>query len=45
MLRSEAVVVSPKDTLDRLIDRQFKNVKLLMQAVESAKFAPESIRS
>ena len=30
-----------KETLDRLIDRHFKNVKLLMQAVESARFAPE----
>ena len=42
-LRSEAVsrVLSKIDTLDRLIDRQFKNVKLLMQAVESARFAPE----
>jgi hypothetical protein len=42
-LRSEAVsrVLSDIDTLDRLIDRQFKNVKLLMQAVESARFAPE----
>ena len=42
-LRSEAVsrVLSDVDTLDRLIDRQFKNVKLLMQAVESARFAPE----
>lgn len=42
-LRSEAVsrVLSHIDTLDRLIDRQFKNIKLLMQAVESARFAPE----
>ena len=42
-LRSEAVsrVLTKIDTLDRLIDRQFKNVKLLMQAVESARFAPE----
>ena len=42
-LRSEAVsrVLSKIDTLDRLIDRQFKNVRLLMQAVESARFAPE----
>ena len=32
-LRSEAVgrVLTKIDTLDRLIDRQFKNVKLLMQ--------------
>ena len=42
-LRSDAVsrVLTKIDTLDRLIDRQFKNVKLLMQAVESARFAPE----
>ena len=42
-LRSEAEsrVLTKIDTLDRLIDRQFKNVKLLMQAVESARFAPE----
>ena len=42
-LRSAAVsrVLSKIDTLDRLIDRQFKNIKLLMQAVESARFAPE----
>jgi hypothetical protein len=42
-LRSEAVsrVLSKIETLDRLIDRQFKNIKLLMQAVESARFAPE----
>ena len=42
-LRSEALsrVLTKIDTLDRLIDRQFKNIKLLMQAVESARFAPE----
>ena len=42
-LRSEAVsrVLTKIETFDRLIDRQFKNVKLLMQAVESARFAPE----
>ena len=42
-LRTEAVsrVLTKIDTFDRLIDRQFKNVKLLMQAVESARFAPE----
>ncbi|MGB1373679.1 MAG: hypothetical protein ACPG6R_11200 [Aequoribacter sp.] len=42
-LRSEAMsrVLSDIDTLDRLIDRQFKNIKLLMQAVESVRFAPE----
>ena len=42
-LRSEAVslVLTKIDTLDRLIDRQFKNIKLLMQAIDSARFAPE----
>jgi hypothetical protein len=42
-VRSEAVsrLLTKIDTLDRLIDRQFKNIKLLMQAVESARFAPE----
>jgi len=42
-MRSKAVsrVLTTIDTLDRLIDRQFKNIKLLMQAVESARFAPE----
>jgi hypothetical protein len=42
-LRSEAVsrVLTKIDTLDRLIDRQFKNIKLLMQAIETARFAPE----
>ena len=41
-LRSEAVsrVLTKIETQDRLIDRQFKNIKLLMQAVESARFAP-----
>lgn len=29
------------DTLDQLIDRQFKNIKLLMRALESARFASE----
>ena len=28
-------------TLMRLIDRQFKNIRLLMQAHDSAKFAPQ----
>ncbi len=42
-LRSEAVsrLLTKIETLDRLIDRQFKSIKLLMQAVESARFAPE----
>ena len=33
---------SPKSIpLDKLIDRQFKNIRLLMQAYDSAKFAPQ----
>ena len=42
-LRSKAIsrVLSDLDTLDRLIDRQFKSIKLLMQVVESGRFAPE----
>ena len=46
-LWSEAVSrsLTKIDTLDRLIDRQFKNIKLLMQAVDSARFAPDYTRS
>ena len=42
-LRAEATreVLSQIDTLDKLIDRQFKNVRLLMQAHDSAKFSPQ----
>ena len=42
-LRAEATreVLPQIDTLDRLIDRQFKNIRLLMQAHDSAKFAPQ----
>ena len=42
-LRSEALsrVLTKIDILDRLIDRQFKNIKLLLQSVVSARFAPE----
>jgi len=42
-LRAEATRDAlPKiDTLDKLIDRQFKNIRLLMQAHDSAKFAPQ----
>ena len=32
---------SSYETLDRLIERQFKNVKLLMQAYDSVRFAPQ----
>ena len=42
-LRAEATreTLPQIDTLDRLIDRQFKNIRLLMQAHDSAKFAPQ----
>ena len=32
---------SSYETLDRLIERQFRNVKLLMQAYDSVRFAPQ----
>ena len=42
-LRAEATrdALPQIDTLDKLIDRQFKNIRLLMQAHDSAKFAPQ----
>ena len=42
-LRAEASreVLPQIDTMDRLIERQFKNIRLLMQAHDSAKFAPQ----
>ena len=42
-LRSEAMsrARSSYETLDRLIERQLKNVKLLMQAYDSVRFAPQ----
>ena len=42
-LRAEATrdAIPQIDTLDKLIDRQFKNIRLLMQAHDSAKFAPQ----
>jgi len=42
-LRAEATreALPQIDTLDRLIDRQFKNIRLIMQAHDSAKFAPQ----
>ena len=42
-LRAEATreVLSQIDILDKLIDRQFKNIRLLMQAHDSAKFSPQ----
>ena len=42
-LRAEAIkeTLPQIDTLGRLIDRQFKSIRLLMQAHDSAKFAPQ----
>ena len=42
-LRTEAAsrVRGSYETLDRLIERQLKNVKLLMQAYDSVRFAPQ----
>ena len=42
-LRTEAFsrVRDSYETLDRLIDRQLKNVKLLMQSYDSVRFAPQ----
>ena len=42
-LRSDALsrARSSYETLDRLIERQLKNVKLLMQAYDSVRFAPQ----
>ena len=42
-LRAEASreVLPQIDTMDRLIERQFKNIRLLMQAHDSAKFTPQ----
>ena len=42
-LRAEATkeALPQIDTLDRLIDRQFKNIRLLMQAHDSAKLVPQ----
>jgi len=42
-LRSEAFsgARSAYETLDRLIERQLKNVKLVMQAYDSVRFAPQ----
>lgn len=45
-LRAEAVRNSIKDleVVDRLIERQFKNMRLLMQAYESVRFAPQLLK-
>ena len=42
-LRSSALTSArnSNETLDRLIERQFKNIKLLMQAYDSVRFAPQ----
>jgi hypothetical protein len=45
-LRAEAVRKSIKEleVIDRLIERQFKNIRLLMQAYESVRFAPQLLK-
>ena len=45
-LRAEAVRESIKEleVIDRLIERQFKNMRLLMQAYESVRFAPQLLK-
>ena len=45
-LRSDAVRLSVKEleVIDRLIERQFKNMRLLMQSYESVRFAPQLLK-
>ena len=45
-MRAEAVRKSVKEleVIDRLIERQFKNMRLLMQAYESIRFAPQLLK-
>ena len=45
-LRAEAIRKSIKelDVIDRLIERQFKNMRLLMQSYESVRFAPQLLK-
>ena len=45
-LRADAVRGSIKEleVIDRLIERQFKNMRLLMQSYESVRFAPQLLR-
>jgi hypothetical protein len=45
-LRAEAIGKSIKEleVVDRLIERQFKNIRLLMQAYESVRFAPQLLK-
>ena len=45
-LRADAIRRSVKEleVIDRLIERQFKNMRLLMQSYESVKFAPQLLK-
>jgi hypothetical protein len=45
-LRAEAIRKSIKEleVIDRLIERQFKNMRLLMQSYESVRFAPQLLK-
>ena len=45
-VRAEAITQSTKEleVVDRLIERQFKNIRLLMQAYESVRFAPQLVK-
>jgi len=45
-MRAEAVRKSVKEleVIDRLIERQFKNIRLLMQSYESVRFAPQLLK-
>jgi len=45
-LRADAVRRSVKEleVIDRLIERQFKNMRLLMQSYESVRFAPQLLK-
>ena len=45
-LRAEAVLQTIKEleVIDRLIERQVKNMRLLMQAYESVRFAPQLLK-
>lgn len=45
-LRAEAVrkTIKELEVIDRLIERQFKNMRLVMQAYESVRFAPQLLK-
>ena len=45
-LRADAIRRSIKEheVIDRLIERQFKNMRLLMQSHESVRFAPQLLK-